>query len=144
MTQKLRGAKADPGGVSAGRVVEYLRQNPDFFVKHPDALQTIQAPSRTLGEGVYDLQQAMIDRLRGEIETLKGDRHELLSATRANMQTQSRIHDCVLRLLGAVVIQAFFYHPHRPSAPAARVRRHVPRGLPPAAGSSVRTHPTPD
>ncbi len=105
MTQKLRGAKADPGGVSAGRVVEYLRQNPDFFVKHPDALQTIQAPSRTLGEGVYDLQQAMIDRLRGEIETLKGDRHELLSATRANMQTQSRIHDCVLRLLGAATFE---------------------------------------
>jgi uncharacterized protein YigA (DUF484 family) len=101
MTQKVRGAKADPGGISAGRVAEFLRHNPDFFVKHPDALKTIQAPARALGDGVSDLQQAMIDRLRGEIEKMKGDQQELLSATRANMQTQSRIHACVLGLLGA-------------------------------------------
>ncbi|MGH6619207.1 MAG: DUF484 family protein, partial [Alphaproteobacteria bacterium] len=101
MTQKLRGAKSDPGALSADRVIEFLRQNPDFFVKHPDTLKSIQAPARELGEGVSDLQQAMIDRLRGEIEKANGDQHDLLSATRANMQTQSRIHACVLGLLGA-------------------------------------------
>lgn len=101
MTQKLRGAKADPGGLSADRVAEFLRLNPDFFIKRPDVLKSIHAPARELGEGVSDLQQAMIDRLRGEIEQLNGDRHDLLSATRANMQTQSRIHACVLALLGA-------------------------------------------
>jgi hypothetical protein len=101
MTQKLRGAKPDPAALSADRVVEYLHENPDFFVKHPDALKKIQAPARELGKGVSDLQQAMIDRLRGEIEKLNGNQHELLSTTRANMQTQSRIHECVLSLLGA-------------------------------------------
>ena len=101
MTQKLRGAKSDPGALSADRVIEFLRQNRDFFVKLPDTLKSIQAPARALGEGVSDLQQAMIDRLRGEIEKVNGDQHDLLSATRANMQTQSRIHACVLGLLGA-------------------------------------------
>lgn len=101
MTQKLRGAKPDPSTLSADRVAGYLRENPDFFVKHPDALTAIQAPSRDLGKGVSDLQQAMIDRLRGEIDKLNGSQYELLSTTRANMQTQSRIHQCVLSLLRA-------------------------------------------
>jgi uncharacterized protein YigA (DUF484 family) len=43
----------------------------------------------------------MIDRLRGQVDTLHGNQHDLLSTTRANMQTQTRIHECVLALLGA-------------------------------------------
>lgn len=86
MTQKLRGAKADPRALSVDRVVEYLRDNPDFFAKNPDTLKAIQVPSRKLGEGVYDLQHAMIDRLRGEIDTLMGQQQDLLTTTRANMQ----------------------------------------------------------
>jgi uncharacterized protein len=101
MTQKLRGAKADPRALSVDRVTEFLRENPDFFVKNPEALKALQIPSRKLGEGVYDLQHAMIDRLRGEIDKLSGHQSDLLSTTRANMQTQSRIHECVLGLLGA-------------------------------------------
>ncbi len=101
MTQKLRGAKTDPRALSADRVLEFLRDNPDFFVKHPDALNGLQSPSRALGEGVYDLQQAMINQLRGKIDTLAGNQNDLLSTTRANMQTQSRIHECALNLLGA-------------------------------------------
>ena len=101
MTQKLRGAKTEPGGITAERVTEFLRRNPDFFVKHPEALKAIHAPARPLGEGVSDLQQAMIDRLRGEVDKMKVDQQALLSATRANMQTQSRIHACALGLLGA-------------------------------------------
>lgn len=101
MTQKLRGAKTDPRALSVDRVVEYLRDNPDFFTKNPETLKAIQVPSRKLGEGVYDLQHAMIDRLRGEIDTLMGQQQDLLTTTRANMQSQSRIHKCVLGLLGA-------------------------------------------
>lgn len=101
MTQKLKGAKTDPGALSADRVLEFLRDNPDFFIKNPDALNALQIPSRDLGESVYDFQHAMIDRLRGEIDTLSGRQSDLLSTTRANMQTQSRIHECVLNLLGA-------------------------------------------
>ena len=101
MTQKLKGAKLPAEALSAEQVIEFLRKNPDFFNDHPDAVKAIPAPSRALGDGVVDLQQAMIDNLRGQIDTLHGDRHDLLSTTRANMQTQNRIHECVISLLGA-------------------------------------------
>jgi uncharacterized protein len=101
MTQKLRGAKLPADGPTTEQVLEYLRKNPAFFNEHPDALKAVPAPARALGDGVVDLQQAMIDQLRRQIETLKGDQHDLLSTTRANMHTQTRIHECVLRLLAA-------------------------------------------
>jgi len=101
MTQKLKGAKLPSDSLSSEQVVEFLRKNPNFFIEHPDALKAIPAPSRELGEGVVDLQQAMIDSLRGQVDTLNGDQHDLLSTTRANMQTQARIHECVLSLLAA-------------------------------------------
>jgi uncharacterized protein len=101
MTQKLKGAKLPAEGPTTEQVLEFLRKNPAFFNDHPDALKAIPAPSRELGDGVVDLQQAMIDQLRRQIDTLNGDQSDLLSTTRANMHTQSRIHECVLRLLAA-------------------------------------------
>ena len=101
MTQKLRGAKLPASNLSGEQVIEYLRKNPDFFNEHPEALKSIPAPARELGEGVVDLQQAMIDQLRRHVDTLNGNQHDLLSTTRANMHTQGRIHECVLSLLGA-------------------------------------------
>lgn len=101
MTQKLKDAKLPGDSLSAEQVIEYLRKNQDFFNEHPEALKSIPAPSRKLGEGVVDLQQAMIDHLRQRIETLNGNQHDLLSTTRANMHTQGRIHKCVLALLAA-------------------------------------------
>ena len=100
MTQKLKGAKTATG-LSASRVTEFLQDNPDFFAKHPEALNAFNAPARGLGEGVADLQQAMIDRLRGELDTLNEDRRDLVVTSRANLQTQGRIHECVLAMLSA-------------------------------------------
>ena len=101
MTQKLRGANLPANGPSREQVIEYLQKNPDVLADHPDLLKSIAAPARELGDGVVDLQQAMIDRLRRQVESLNGDQRDLLSTTRANMQSQSRIHECVLSLLQA-------------------------------------------
>ncbi|MCG8546759.1 MAG: DUF484 family protein [Alphaproteobacteria bacterium] len=100
MTQKLKGVK-DDNGLNPDRVIEFLRANPDFFAKHPEAFKAVQAPSRGLGEGVADLQQAMIERLRGDIDEVRSQSQELITTTRANLQTQGRIHECVLALLAA-------------------------------------------
>ena len=100
MTQKLKGVKEETG-LSADRITEFLRDNPDFFAKHPEALKGVHAPSRGLGDGVADLQQTMIDRLRGEIDQLNTQTRDLVTMSRANLQTQGRIHECVLALLAA-------------------------------------------
>jgi len=87
--------------VTERQVVEYLLERPDFFVKHSRLLQHMSAPGRTLGEGVTDCQQVMIDRLRQEIDSARGQSQELIDNSRVNMSVQSRVHECVLALVAA-------------------------------------------
>lgn len=98
--------KCSRGGEPSGRqVVDFLRRRPDFLTDHPELLASLAMPGRDLstndGAHVVDLQQVMLDRLRGEIGRLHDSQGELLATTRNNVQTQTRIHAAVLSLLGA-------------------------------------------
>ncbi len=90
---------------SGRQVLEFLRRRPDFLTGHPELLAILAVPGRDLGAAdgvpVVDLQQVMLDRLRGEIGRLHDSQGELLATTRNNVQTQTRIHAAVLSLLGA-------------------------------------------
>lgn len=100
MSRDLENADRE-NGLTDEQVLEFLRGNPDFLSRHPGALDSLQTPARDLGSGVADLQQAMIERLRGEIGEHAERQQELLTTTRANLRNQSRIQDCVLALLAA-------------------------------------------
>ncbi len=93
---------AEPG---ERQVIEFLRRRPDFLARHPELLAALAVPGRMLNAGdgapVIDLQQVMLDRLRGEIGRLHDSQGELLATTRSNVQTQTRIHASVLALLHA-------------------------------------------
>lgn len=95
------------GRVTAAQVADYLRQHPEFLLRHPELLDTQVAPSRRKGEGVADLQQFMVERLRRDIARLKADQDDLLANSRDNLSTQDRIHKAVLALLGAETIEHF-------------------------------------
>jgi uncharacterized protein YigA (DUF484 family) len=82
-------------------VAAYLREHPDFLRRHPDLLDVLQAPRRDYGDGVVDLQKAMMERLRGELARLRESRDDLIQTGRVNMNTQTRIHESVLALLRA-------------------------------------------
>jgi hypothetical protein len=89
----------EPSELSETAVADYLRRHPDFLVRHGDLLDVLQAPRRDYGDGVVDLQNAMMDRLRGELTRLRESRDDLIQTGRANMHTQTRIHEAVLALL---------------------------------------------
>jgi len=95
------------GRVSAAQVAEYLRQHPEFLVRHPDLLDMQIVPNRRRAEGVVDLQQFMLDRLRRDVQRLKADQDDLLTNSRDNLSTQDRIHKAALALLGAESIGHF-------------------------------------
>ena len=98
------GAATDAAAADAvndASVAAYLRENPDFLRRHPDLLDVLQAPRRDYGDGVVDLQNAMMERLRGELARLRESRDDLIQTGRANMNTQTRIHEAVLALLRA-------------------------------------------
>lgn len=91
--------KADP--ITAEQVVQYLADNPDFFVANADLFEAMAAPERKLGGSVTDFQQAMILRLRDKIERTEDVARVLIDTSRDNMSTQTRIHEGVLALLDA-------------------------------------------
>src|SRR5882672_9673423 len=95
------GGKAAGTNTTAAQVVAYLRRHPDFLARHPELLDMQLSPGRHGGEGVIDLQQFMVDRLRGEINKLRGEQDEILANTRDNISTQERIHKAVVELLEA-------------------------------------------
>ncbi|HWA43735.1 MAG TPA: DUF484 family protein [Hypericibacter adhaerens] len=87
--------------VTAAEVMEYLQRHPEFLSQHPDLLDSLKLPGRHDGEGVVDLQQFMVERLRREVQRLRGDQDDLLSNSRDNLATQTRVHRAALALLEA-------------------------------------------
>lgn len=86
---------------NAARVAEFLRKNPDFLSRHPELLAFLAAPDRELGDGVSDMQVAMIRQLRSEVARLNARQDEIILTSRANLSTQGRVHECVLAVLAA-------------------------------------------
>lgn len=88
-------------GLSAEEIAAWLGENPEFLAKHPELLDGLAAPARELGGGVSDLQQALIEKLRGDLELARQRQRELVATGRANLSSQTRIHDCILSMLSA-------------------------------------------
>jgi uncharacterized protein len=112
MTQKGEDAagKASSGGeratarrtrLSAAEVVDYLRQHADFLARHPEALDGQRLPEKAATDGIVDLQQFMLERLRRDVTRLRTEQDELLANSRDNLSTQARVHEAVLALLSA-------------------------------------------
>lgn len=86
-------------------VAAYLRDHPDFLLRHSDLIETLVPPERRVegaaGGVVLDLQRFMLERMRGELGEMRRTQGELISMGRSNMAAQSRIHEAVLALLTA-------------------------------------------
>ena len=57
--------------ITSSQVAEYLLRHPQFLVRHPDLLDYQIPPARNKGEGIIDLQQFMVERLRRDIAKLR-------------------------------------------------------------------------
>ena len=94
-----------PAGLNAAQVGDFLTQNPDFLARNPEVLKSMIAPSRWSGErdgeGIADMQQFMLEQLRGEIDNLRECAQDVIETSRTNMSIQMRTHTAVLALLSA-------------------------------------------
>ena len=87
--------------ITAAQVADYLRRHPTFLMRHPELLDGQSPPARSHGDGVVDLQQFMVERLRRDLTRLRGLQDELVANSRDNLSTQDRIHRAILALLDA-------------------------------------------
>lgn len=89
------------------QVIEFLRNNADFLERYPQLLSVIVPPERRFedseksGGEVVDLQGAMLNRMRFELAERSEESNELIDASRANLQSQNRIHAAVIALLSS-------------------------------------------
>jgi uncharacterized protein len=90
-----------PSEVGAREVMLYLRDNPDFLDRHPDALRLLRAPSRQSGDGVLDFQHFMLERLRRDAVRLHDEQSGLIATSRGNLASQGRVHKAALAMLRA-------------------------------------------
>jgi len=87
--------------IADDEVAEYLRRHPDFLSERPELMRVLTPPARRNGDGVVDLQQFMIERLRAEVTRLKKNQRVLIGANRAHRIRQTRINEAVIDLLAA-------------------------------------------
>ena len=90
---------AGPDGLTDEQVAAHLKLHPDFLARHPDVLGKLAMPSRWGGDGILDMQQFMLERLRSEVDNLRTCALELIDTSRSNMSNQSRTHGAVLALI---------------------------------------------
>jgi uncharacterized protein len=88
-------------GITAQEVDTYLRDHPDFLVDHPDLVNILLPPDAQHGNRVVDMQQFMLQRVRGDLGKLQTQHNEILATSRGNLTSQNRIHGAILRILEA-------------------------------------------
>ncbi len=93
--------------LTANGVADFLRRHPDFLARHPDLLDVLTPPARDRGDGVLDLQQFMVERLRGELSEMAAARDALVTTGRGNLSAQARVHKAILALLAARSFEHF-------------------------------------
>lgn len=92
---------SDEDEISEDAVLEYLRAHPGFFRTHSHILDDMEAPDRSSGSGVVDLQRVMLDRRDSEMDELRDCAQEVIENSRTNMSIQTRTHAAVLAALSA-------------------------------------------
>jgi hypothetical protein len=95
--------------VTADDVVAYLRAHPDFFDKHAELAGELALTPAPKGPGVIDMQQAILKRLRSEIDRLKSERTEIIANSKQNQIVQNRIQAAVISIIQAATFEKMIH-----------------------------------
>lgn len=87
--------------ISEQDILCFLKDNPDFLSKNPQAIDLLVPPRMVSGKGLADFQSYMIQRLKADKEEVITSTRALVENARSNMNNQQRVHKAVLRLLEA-------------------------------------------
>ena len=89
----------DKQAITAQQIKDYLAEHADFFLHHPDAMDSLQLGQSP--EGTISLVQRQLERLQGKNQQLYEQLSILIDNARQNTTLQARIHQLCLRLMDA-------------------------------------------
>jgi len=95
--------------ITAEDAVAYLKAHPDFFDKHAELAGELGLTPRMQGPGVIDMQQAILKRLRSEIDRLKNERTEIIANSKQNQIVQNRIQAAVISIIQATTFEKMIH-----------------------------------
>ena len=96
--------------ITADDVVAYLKAHPSFLADHPELAASIAQPAApSSGPGVIDMQQAILKRLRTEIDRLKTERVEIIENSKQNQIIQNRIQAAVISIIQATTFEKMIH-----------------------------------
>ncbi len=88
-------------------VIQYLKDHPDFFIKHPELLDHMSPPKADKDTEVVDFQAFMMQRIKEDKKKIEARNSAIIENTRANMNVQTRINTAIVRLLDARSFEEF-------------------------------------
>ena len=89
-------------------IIDYLKSNPKFLQKNPDAVDYLLPPKdNTNGRRVVDFQHYMVEKLKEDKRMVLDTTRDIIEVSRENMQNLARIHDAVLKILEAETFDQF-------------------------------------
>ena len=108
MSETMTNPKA-PATLTAEDIMNWLKDNPNFLQKHPEALDLLMPPKENKGKGVADFQYYMVQRLKADRDEVVESAREIVETSRANMNNFSRIQNAIVMLLEAQTFEDFIH-----------------------------------
>lgn len=94
--------KAEMPNLTSDDIIEWLKKNPDFLKKNPDAADHLIPPKdRTSGRSIVDFQHYMVEKLKADKKLVLDTTRDIIEVSRENMNNLARIHNAVLKVLEA-------------------------------------------
>src|SRR5207302_573851 len=76
---------------------------------HAELAESLSMVPRVQGPGVIDMQQAILKRLRSEIDRLKNERTEIIANSKQNQIVQNRIQAAVISIIQATTFEKMIH-----------------------------------
>ncbi len=100
-TAKKATAEAQPEGINAKLVADYLSNNPDFFEHHPHLLHSLELSHSTGGPRATSLIERQVSVLRDKNQSLEQQLREFIDVARGNDELAGKIDALAIELLAA-------------------------------------------
>jgi hypothetical protein len=86
-------------------IIEYLRANPEFFIRNSDLLADLRLPHSTGGTAI-SLVERQVSVLRGRHERIEAKLHDFMQVAQSNNKIANNIHELAILLMQAVEYEA--------------------------------------